>query len=222
MATVDRQERQLARELLEELMPQARERADELIGDVTLIRAESQIGETTLPWCRIENVWGVRLYPAQFGGWHADILLQGVPEGLPDALGTPASNPAPTRGEALIIAVELVAMAIAKSRREPAPEKPKHLIFDFHDFEIRIPVEVYDQVRPLALADPRTREMMLERLAEITEEVFGSGVTETAMNALSEEARNRLMMVVLLSLAKNIFRYPVRADEPLKRSSTLH
>jgi hypothetical protein len=219
---MDKIERRQARKLLKDLMPDANKRADELIASEAHVTACGRIGESALPWCRIENVWGVRVYPAPLGGWHADILLEGVPDGLPDALGTPAASPANTQGEAMAIAIHLIGMAIANSRRERPPEKPKELVFEFHGFEIMIPSEAFELAKPVTQADPRTPQMMHDRLAQFVEEVFPNGVTSDAMERLEVSGRVRLLTIACMSLAKGIFRYPQSTAKLPEFSSTMH
>jgi len=52
-------------------------------------------------------------------GWTADVVFDGVPQGIPDVVGTPEAAPLPSRDAALVAGRLILTMILAASHLEP-------------------------------------------------------------------------------------------------------
>ena len=123
------------------------------IFDVSDVRVEGagHAAASERHW-RLSNASGVHVYQAD-GGWRADLMFAGLPEGVPDVLGTP---PMATRAKALEGIVATMSVC-AQRDRLPRPEAVDGLLwfrFDEHmvpvdpgmleHFVSRVPVVAFD------------------------------------------------------------------------------
>lgn len=159
------------------------------------------------------------------GGWHADILLRGMPTGLSDVLGTPEAQPLASREAAETAAMLLfrgllrVAMENARARRD-TPEVDMRP-FEIHGMTIGVPGVIVDKMRsmgealgPALMGDA---ELTRGRLAANLVSMFGSDRFDPDIwEGATDEARRRILanIVVLLALGEN--RHPARfSQDPL-------
>jgi hypothetical protein len=70
------------RRLLKELLPWARSEAKK---DSLKFEPKSALGRASMSHVSEDKLDAVMIYPAPKGGWHGDVVLKGVPPGVPDA-----------------------------------------------------------------------------------------------------------------------------------------
>ncbi|MFG6080515.1 hypothetical protein ACEUZ9_001119 [Paracoccus litorisediminis] len=84
-------------------------------------------------------------------GWYADLILRGLPVGIPTVLGTPASTPRKSRSEAeaegrqILKSILCVIHENEHASRDRMPDTSQRY-FWLHDTEIFLPVEIIEQI----------------------------------------------------------------------------
>jgi len=203
-----------ARRLLETLMPRAMEMSQASEG---FEPAEaSDLFKALQPHLRMDSFQGVHIYPGKAGGWHADIVLSGLPTGLPSLLGTPSTFPCSTRGEAEHQALAMLAVMIGLAREnDRSARRPEAdvAVFEYEDLVLRVPILMLESIK--ATAGTPDQEYVAARLAEIRKELTDAPRLDMqAAMKLDDEGRARLYAVAAMALLAGFVRWPIPEDRP--------
>ncbi len=210
-------ETERGRRLLRELLPWAKAEANKGGG---LHIPRSPLGRTTTAYVTHDNMDALMIYQAPLGGWHADVVLKRMPQGVPNVIGTPAGQPKRTRLEAEETGKELLVMlcAIANQNAASTEAKPEP-VFLLHGVAIRLSSQVYDiasTLMPEGAGGPNggwdTKEIAISRIEGIVAELFPKGFSLAAANALSLQGKAELMTVLSIAALTGVFAYPPRTD----------
>ena len=187
------------RRLLQILLPRARE---QLANGKATWQPMSALGRAQAPYLRIDNVDAVMIYQAPKGGWHGDVVLRSVPDGVPNVLGSPVENPCPTREMAVELVTGLLAQIIGSEDTAKEMGPPAFL---FHGFEFTL-------IPELMMIAPAYESVdhALNRLAETEREVFPTGVPTDEI--VIDGGKARLISVIYMAAKTGVFRYPPKLD----------
>lgn len=203
-----------AKALLDELLPLAkaelskfRESADETSSSMsTLMR-------NMLPHLSVDRLSGVHIYPTKTGGWHADVVLSGMPKGIPNVFGTPVEMPciseSAARDAAVYILVSIL-MAIEDHAENDEKGREGFCAFEYEGVTLSVPQELVDIIAEEA--DELSREYVLQRLAEIKSELGVTYFTPEVLHEFDQEQMASFQSVLLMALSLDIFRWPERKE----------
>ena len=194
----------LGRRLLRILLPQAKERATK---EALIWQPMSALGRAQAPYLRLDNVDTVLIYQAAKGGWHGDVVLKQVPDGVPNVLGTPVENPCPTREMATDLVVNLLAQIIGTERAGNHPPLIALPAFLFHGYEVNLLSEILEQIPGY-----ESVERALNRLAQMERELFPNGVPDSHLTLDGGDSRI-FLAVIHMATKTGVFRYPAKEDQ---------
>jgi hypothetical protein len=201
--------------LLRDLLPWARAEAKKRGNDHELM-AGSALGKSQFPYITEDNFVALVIYPAPFGGWHADMLLKNVPPGVPNSIGSPVATPYETREKAEAYAKEMLIGMLVQAARSKA-EPPSNPAFLFYDWEIKLQRELLDKLlaqKPDATKGYGSEEAAIARLEGIVAGLEKIGFHQQNFDSWPIEWQNRLMSVVYMAALSGLFVYPPRQDAP--------
>jgi hypothetical protein len=151
------------------------------------------------------------VYQTPLGGWIADVLLNHVPPGVSNIMGTPTRYPLKTREEAVAQGTDVMAFIIAsntipsKNTTEMADAGPVFFYFD----------AIFPLVPDLLVilqnhgASYSSLEHAHARLKAITVELFGrQKPSYKLVVARSEDDQKRLASVFHIAALTGVMRYP--------------
>lgn len=200
------------RRLLLSLLPAARAKLRKArVDDAYSPLAEAQFSHLTDE----RQLHALLIYEAPLGGWHADLLFDGMPDGYPNTLGTAKQAPARTRREAEDQAQALLVLAldvIAKNQAQaPQPQAP---VFMLHGWGVPLSQSMFQVLAQVSDGQARydSREEAVQRIEEVLAELLPDGFDDDGFKALDFEARTKLLSVLHLAAATGVFRYPPNAD----------
>lgn len=136
------------RALLRRLLPGLK-REISLYDARDVIQPMSLIGQSLMGRIREENLDALVIRRSA-GGWHADLILTGMPAGVSNVMGTPEADPLLDRDAALAAGTQILRQLCRLSmengiagRDMPARDvRP----FDLHGYVFEIPGEMVDQI----------------------------------------------------------------------------
>jgi hypothetical protein len=197
-----------ARNLLARLLPRAREFAAEHGGD---LRAESHsvAGRGVMEHIKVENMVEVHVYRGPVGGWHADIVLENLPVGVPNVIGTPSAMPCATRAEAEEAAVAMIGGFVSEVAVEhTGPKVPEGMVaFGYDEVIVHLPRELIETIHGTLGTPPPG--YAARRLDELRGELPGKGpMTRERIATFSLEQVARLQSIVALAIISRIPRWP--------------
>lgn len=202
---------QLARAetMLRSVMAQAEEEAGKLNIELD---SSSPLGKQIVQYCSRDNLFGLHIHHRLPWGWYADLLLQDMPLGTANVIGTPSRSPLASREEAEKAGVDLVAFVLAAERyRKEASDDGAYLFFGYCGHYLQVPQAAVAMAAASAasMEYAETDAQRVKRLDEVTAELFGEAdVTTEALDALSIDAQVKLMACIICALALGIIRYP--------------
>lgn len=209
MVTTARNERRLNRARLLKALPAARRAAE--TAEVAIL---TDVLRAQAPHFTPDNMDFVEIGRGELGGWIANLKLKRVPAGVPDAFGTPARYPLPTREEAEASVTGILTFALACRRVVLAESaKPPPRVFDYFGFEIEHHEEILAMMEAQCALHPGLRygstTRALERLDQVTERLFPGGkVTAEGLQALDRDGFAQLHSVLAMAAIEGMFRYP--------------
>jgi hypothetical protein len=198
----DRKEtRQLFRQLAPKAKRLAREFKTELVDSTAVADSFLAVG------CKPV---GVHVYPAELGGWHADIIFGNVPPGMPNTIGTPATLPCATRKEALDRAVMMLA-AIFAARTRSKPAVPDEVIFELYGVNCAFRAASIATLAKAALPDvaPAAWGRLLDTELLAAGELVHAADYVPEIDRLPQAVRRRLGKIMAAALAHGVFRHPM-------------
>ena len=170
------------------------------------------------PHVRRDNLKALVVYEGSKGGWHADLVLETVPPGVADAMGTPVQSPLRTRDEAVAAGRNILLMALVQElQREQLPSEPEPpLAFVLFGFDILLSSETLGRFDKLPRPWPgyETPANTIIRVALLVARWFPSGVSAEALDALSPEGKRRLMATLHLAALSGVSHFPPHEDRP--------
>jgi hypothetical protein len=206
------------RRRLKKLMGRARAEARKL-GRDTEMRPLSVLGQSMTGRITEKNFHALVVYQGSKGGWFGDLVLKGMPTGVPDAMGTPSSDPRATREEALrdafAVLVGILAQIDEYDRAGHDTKPGDGRVFELYGFSFTIPGEMVDGASGLAqlagVVESYSFEDAQDFISRATREI--SGVREFSgemYDEASPEAKSRLLAAIATMMIFGHFRYPVR------------
>jgi hypothetical protein len=194
------------RRRLKNLLPAARAAARR--GDGGPLQARSGLAHAAWPHFRESNLDALVVYPAELGGWHADLRFKNVPPGIPRAIGTPVSAPLGSREAAEETAFRMLAGVLANMT--PAVQRARP-VFLLCGFEIPLDPEAFSEVLralPEAGNGYGSAEVACARIREVLEDELPGGVSGDAWMALTNLQRQRVCAVLHMAALSEVYRYP--------------
>jgi hypothetical protein len=217
--------------LLHEIMPKARQRAINMRAEVT-----SPLARAVESYMIEDNLAALVIYPAPLGGWFADVMLQNVPPGVSNILGTPVAHPLATYPEALNQGIDIVALILAPKRPGIENESKAPPIFLYYGSSFALFPELLELLDNQYAQYPST-ETAHARIKEITLMLFPDRRRPSyeRLAALSQHQLRILVSVLHIASLTGVMRYPAmepgmpgdphdprecRSDRPTETSAT--
>ena len=207
---------------LHALLPWARAEAKKQGGEMRAISpvAQSQMGNLKSE----ANLAGIAVYPGDLGGWHCDLIFQGLPPGVPDVWGTPVAEPLATRAEAEAHAKHLLVsalMAIAMPKEEAPP------VFKLYDGYYTLDPQILvwvEKNRPDSLHGIAGHAASLKRLEAFLAEVCPHDpMTELhAFESWSPDRKATLLSILHTAAVNGLSFYPPRKPGMPAQSTAQH
>jgi hypothetical protein len=194
------------RRLLRELLPWAR--AEARNPDRRTV-SYSALFDAQKPYIKEANFHALVIHPAPLGGWHADLLLKGVPPGVANCMGSPVAEPFRTR-EAAEAGARLLLTAACHTARELAtqPAGPAFLLYG-HGLELSpAMIDAILSIMPGSYG----RERAIEYIAQVVADVLPEGFTGRRFDALPYSQKTVLMSAIHIAAACGVLAYPPRRD----------
>lgn len=191
-----------------------------------VLEPKSMLGQSLTDVVEEKHLEALVVYEEGAGRWYGDLVLKGLPVGMPTIMGTPVQHPRATREEAMKDAWHiLVAILKAIEERKRAPrDKPREdvRIFELHGCSFSIPGSLIDEMSKKADAFAKGLdygpEDAIAHLERVIEEIMPGGVFDPEVfESLPNEMRLRLYAAMSLALIFGEFRYPhhtAEEDEP--------
>ena len=213
VSTIERETIAQGRRRLKQLLPAARARVRK---GVAKMEAASDLGAAHLSNLTEDNLDALVVYPAPLGGWHADVLLQGMAPGLPNSLGTPVGQPVATREEAEKRCTDMLDMLLAVIERNQAEKvTPRAPVFLLYGWTLQLNSTLYETV--LAVYPERANgygspERAEERVAETLATLAPDGFDGEQFNQWPRERKVELLTVLHIAALSGLYRYPAKRD----------
>lgn len=216
---VDITDEQMAegRALLRRLLPGLK-REISLSDTRDVIQPISLIGQSMMGRIREENLDALVIRRSA-GGWHADLILSGMPAGVSNMMGTPETDPLPDRDAALAAGTEILrqlcrlSMENAVAGRD-VPERDVRP-FDLHGYVFDLPGEMVDKIGEVWAAVgqaliPDAEAARAQLTGNLTRLMGGDRFDPDLYEGLPEEERGRLAINMATLLLFGEFRHPER------------
>jgi hypothetical protein len=183
-----------------------------------VLQPTTLLGQSMMSRIRMENLDAL-VVRRSAGGWHADVVLTGMPTGVSNVMGTPEAIPLPDREQALRAGTEILrqlcrlALENAVAGRDTRPQDTRPFVLHGHTFQI--PGPVVDQIGQIWAAVGRDLIPDAERArANLTESLvrtMGSDRFDPDLyDRLAEEDRGRIAINMATLLLFGEFRHPER------------
>lgn len=179
------------------------------------MHAESVLGAVTFSHVRPWNLDALVVYPAPLGGWHGDLILEHMPDGIPNVLGTPVAHPLPTREAAEEYCKRLLVGILKQAAETDAAAPPMPPAFLFYQWTITLNPAVYVMARqnmPWYLEALKTsgQDLVIERIESFLSENFPSGYQGEEPETWPRLRFMQFLAVVHQAAFVGVFAYPVR------------
>lgn len=202
--------RMRARKTLKAIYPLALEKK-KLFDEGKFETSSSRMFNNSAQYLNEEKIAGIHIYSAPLGGWHADICLKDMPQGVPSIYGTPKINPCGSREEAVEAATNTLAMLLWYIETQNGLDTAsKVALFEYDEVGIEIPQEVVDQLSEIGTLGS---DYVKRRLDELRGELFfGEPLTKEMFEAFDQDTQLRVVSVFAVALHEGIFRWPESKD----------
>jgi len=216
---LDLSDRQISqgRRLLRQLLPDLR-RGITLANTEDGLQPTSILGLSMMVRIRFENLDALVIRRSATG-WHADVVLTGLPTGVSNVMGTPESHPLPDQEEALKAGTEILRQLCRQAMENAAavrdmPQKDLRP-FELHGHTFQIPGLVVDQIAqvwsvvgPALMPD---RETARVQLTQTLIQLMGSDRLDPDLyEALPDVDKSRIGIGMATLLLFGEFRHPDR------------
>jgi hypothetical protein len=200
------------RKLLKELLPWARAEAKKG-AELTMTSA---LGQSAGSYIREDRLRAVMIYPAPKGGWHADVVLENLPPGVPNTFGTRVEAPCRTRAEAEETAKRiLVALLGAAELNRGKAERPP--VFMLDKWSIALRPEIYDAALALMphMANGYGSPLQAAvRVEETLADLCPEGFDGKAFGGWPHAKKVELVTVLHIAALSGLYTWPWRRDAP--------
>lgn len=181
------------------------------------LQPTSHMGGSVLQLIKTKNLDAIVVYENRHG-WYADVVLKGLPTGIPNVMGTPTSEPLATRDEAEKSAVQLLKTILRTAMENDIAHHDIKRVdmrpFQLHNVTFDIPGEVVDKAKQIwdeigstgALGTAEDAQDRLKmNLADIS---GGDHFDEDAWNAASDDQRSNVLANMATLLVFGIAKHP--------------
>lgn len=212
------------RRLLKRLLPELR-REISLASVEGALQPTSRIGQSMMMRVRAENLDALVIRRSA-GGWHADVVLTGMPVGVSNVMGTPKAAPLPDRDAALAAGMQILRQLCRLSMENELAvrDMPERDIrpFELHGYTFEIPGEMVDRIGEVweavgtaLVPDAATARAQLT--GNLVRLMGGDRFDPDLFAALPGEEKTRLGISMATLLLFREFRHPDRpAAEPVE------
>jgi hypothetical protein len=212
------------RRLLKRLLPEIR-RDISLSNGEGALQPTSLIGQSMMGRVRADNLDALVIRRSA-GGWHADVVLTGMPVGVSNVMGTPEAAPLPDRDAALAAGTRILRQLCRLSMENEIAvrDMPERDIrpFELHGYTFEIPGEMVDRigevweaVGPALVPDGATARAQLT--GNLVRLMGGDRFDPDLFAALPGEEKTRLGINMATLLLFREFRHPDRpVAEPVE------
>lgn len=171
------------------------------------------LGKATFNAMTMDNLDAILVYQGPRGGWHCDIVLKDLPQGVPNSFGTRVETPCKTREEAEQIGRILLAGVLGHIKTRQKPEKPVP-VFLLHGAEFKLLPKIFDLTsRVMQDGGPyKTVIGAIARIESVLEQLFPGGFDPEAFNKMDRDRQILLLSVLHGATLAGVFRYPLRKD----------
>lgn len=217
---VMRQGRRRLKALLPALRAQAAREA-KLGGPV--LEPTTGIGQGMMQFLPSARLDALNIYPGEKGGWIADVVLKGVPQGYGNTFGTPVALPHPTREAAEAEGRRLVINVLKEQARLAASPPPAvDPAFVLHGVQVTLPRRFFDTLRDAARGEEvrgyGSQAAARARIDEVVAELMPGGVSAEAIGGLEGEPATLLMAVLAMASMDGVKRHPPGDMAPGERT----
>jgi hypothetical protein len=202
---------------LREMLPDLRKGVS-LTDPNGMMRPLTAQGQSVLGRVRFENLDAL-VIRRSVGGWHADVILTGMPVGVSNVMGTPEAAPLPSREEALRagtgILRQLCRLAVENElayREVPAKDTRP---FQIHGHVFDMPGRLIDDIT--AVWGAHGRELVPDAeaargqlTAALDRHMGGDRFDPGLFSALAEEDRGLILISMATLMVFGDFRHPER------------
>ena len=207
------------RRLLNALLPRLRKEVS-LASPESVMQPTSIIGQSLMGRIGYDNLDALIIRRSS-GGWHADVILKGMPVGVSNVMGTPEAHPLPSREAALEAGTGILRQLcrLATENALAGREKPLEDTrpFELHGHTFQIPGPVVEQVGLIWAAMGQglvpDAETARNQLSENLVRTMGSDSFDPERyETLPEDEKSSIGIAMATLLQFGEFRHP---DRPL-------
>lgn len=208
------------RKRLKEWLPRARAELKKRKGSLSSAPT-SVLGQSLTDRVDKKNLDCIMVYETSPGKWYADIILKGLPRGIPNTLGTPVSLPKADREEAIKegFIILMTMLAAIEDRKTIKRDQKFHdtRYFHLYGMQFSLPGNAVDEAARLIDSTEGELAYAVEHAIQALDisvlDVFGeSDMSSEVFAAASERKRIGLLTAMGVLLTFGIFRYP---EKPL-------
>ncbi|WP_445679280.1 hypothetical protein [Radicibacter daui] len=191
--------------LLAELVPLARNRAEEA-EELQQARFDGAAAHLQ-PFFRIDNIAGIEVYEGG-EGYRVDLVFKDHPHEM-DRLSSPNGLTLEDEEDAIEYALGLLVVMLrneafeAEAGRNPAL-LDTHLWFDLAGIWLGMPHHAFVAMREAAARDRRTPMRVAGEIADQLRRIAPAGITPETLERIEDGERSKLMGLILLALHKGI------------------
>jgi hypothetical protein len=204
------QEKVRAKELLKNLLPEARAKMKSTIR----VETRTAMGKTQEPYLIEPNLAGVHIFHANLGGWIADIYFDNMPLGIANCIGTPVRSPHKTYAEARAMAIEMLTLVLVNTEKNLPPSSKA--TFQLYDMVFSVPLDDLQTLGTMQVEFEGdlgygSQDHAVRRLEEMLKLQFGDREpSHETFNKLDIIMQTHLYAICAMCLLSGVMRYPPR------------
>jgi hypothetical protein len=200
------------------------------------MQAHSMLGKSVMNRIKVRNFEALIVYEDGPGKWYGDLVLKGMPPGVPNSLGTATSTPRFSAKEATNDCYMILVGLLRGMHERDKAARDKTLedirVFEIHGMEFSVPGEAVDVTHALSemtVGADYSADDALEFVGRVVDDICGGkDLTKEVLESTSEELNKKLMTAMSLALMRGEFHYPRRkisspdAKNGRRRNSDAH
>ena len=200
------------------------------------MKAHSVLGKSVMSRIKSKNFDALIVYEDGPGKWYGDLILKGMPSGVPDSLGTatstPRSSPQEATNDCYMILVGILRAMNERDNSSHDKALEDIRVFDIHGIEFSVPGEAVDmayELSQMTFGADYTGDDALAFVGRVVDEIAcGEDLTEDVLKGISDEMNQKLTTAMSLALMRGEFHYPRRkmsspdAKNGRRRNSDAH
>lgn len=180
------------------------------------MQAHSVLGKSVMSRIKVKNFDALIVYEDGPGKWYGDLILKGMPPGVPNSLGTATSTPRSSAKEATNDCYMILVGILRAMHERDNASHDKTLedirVFEIHGIEFSIPGEAVDVAYALSemtVGADYTGDDALEFVGRVVDEIAcGEDLTEDVLKGISGGQNQKLLTAMSLALMRGEFHYP--------------